>query len=293
MPFVTMPEPFPRFLEAPMPFLARDWFDGPIHRPGRSLVLLRVVVALLLLVHPVHAFLHGEDRLALAQVFSSHGLPFGAGLAWMVLSAQTAASLALLAGRFVVTACAIHMAVLAAGIVLVHAPYWYVVGGAAVEGHRGMEFNVLLLVCLAALLWGRHQPARALGLAQVGAAAILLAHPLHGFWDWRNLGGFGTFLDRFAFGHGLALVYLLLATQTICSVALLARRFVAPACLVHIFILAMGIGLVHWPDWFVVGPGADGMEYSVLLIAVFAGLALARWPQAVEARDAGADSYLG
>ena len=261
-----------------MPFLSRDWFDGPLRRPMRSLAFLRVAVAMLLLVHPLHAFLHAEDRLALVQVMTAHGLPFGAGLAWAVLVAQMAASLALLAGRFVAVACAIHMAVLTAGIVLVHAPYWYVVGGAVVEGHRGMEFNVLLLVCLAAFLWARRQPGRALGLAQAGAAAIILTHPLHGFWDWRNLGGFGAFLDHLAFGHGLALVHLLLATQTLCSAALLARRFVAPACLGHIFILGMGIWLVHWPDWFVVGPGTDGMEYSVLLIACFAAVLMAHLP---------------
>jgi putative oxidoreductase len=38
--------------------------------------------------------------------------------------------------------------------------------------------------------------------------------------------------------------------------------------------LAMGILLVHRPEgWFVVGRGRNGMEYSVLLIAVFLALA--------------------
>ena len=38
--------------------------------------------------------------------------------------------------------------------------------------------------------------------------------------------------------------------------------------------LAFGIELVHAPDgWFVVGGGRNGMEFSVLLIAVFAAVA--------------------
>ena len=270
-----------------MPFPIRDWLNTPVQRPGRSLAFLRVAVALILLIHPLHAFLHPGDRLAVAQALASHGIPSAAGMAWAVLFAQTAASLALLAGRFLTAACATHMAVLAAGIVLVQGPYWYVVGGAVVEGHRGMEFSVLLLVCLAALLRGRRRPARGLALAQMGAAAILAAHPLHGFWDWRNLGGFGAFMDRFAFGHGLALVYLMLATQVLCSAALLARRFVLPACLGHIFILGMGVWLIHWPDWFVVGPGTDGMEYSALLIACFLSVLMAHWPRVLADADSG------
>lgn len=270
-----------------MPFLSRVGARGPARHPERSLALLRAVVALVLLVHPVHAFLHAEDRLALVQILAAHGLPAAAGLVWAVLAASAAASLALLADRFREVVGALLMALLAAGILLVHGLHWFVVGGAVTPGHRGMEFSVLLLVCLAALLAGRRHPARGLLLAQMGAAAILLTHPLHGLWDWRNLGGFGAFFDPFAFGHGLALVRIMLVVQTACSLALLARRFTAFACLGHIAILAMGIWLVHWPDWFVVGPGTDGMEYSVLLIACFAAVLMAHIPRLLEGRAPG------
>ena len=59
------------------------------------------------------------------------------------------------------------------------------------------------------------------------------------------------------------------------TVALAAGLFVRPLALYFAAELAMGILLVHRHDgWFVVGGGRNGMEYSVLLIAVllFAGM---------------------
>ncbi|WP_243384546.1 hypothetical protein [Geothrix alkalitolerans] len=122
-------------------------------------------------------------------------------------------------------------------------------------------------------------------MPSVAAPDVLASHPLHGFRDWRNLWGFGHFPDSLAFGHGLALVCLMLATQTMCCLALLAWRFVVPACAGHLVILGAGIAIAHWPDWFVVGPGTDGMEQSVLLISCFTSLALAHWPARAIAPD--------
>ncbi|HJU84585.1 MAG TPA: hypothetical protein VJ600_10270 [Holophagaceae bacterium] len=263
--------------------LAREWFRIPVRRPERSLTLLRIAVAVLLLVHPLHAFLHAEDRAALAQVLTAHHLP--GALAWGVLLLQTACSLALLTSRGTLAAGVGHLLVLGTGTLMLEAPYWFVVGGAVVPGHRGMEYSLLLMAALAAVLWGRRAPARGLDLIRVAAAAILVIHPLHGFYDYRNLGPFGHSFDDVTFHHGLALVYLMLATQTVCCLALLARRFVVPACAGHLFILGMGVWLAHWPDWFVVGPGSGGMEYSVLLMASFTALLLAHWPARAVAPD--------
>jgi putative oxidoreductase len=50
-------------------------------------------------------------------------------------------------------------------------------------------------------------------------------------------------------------------------VLLIVGRYVFPVALVCSAIYAMGIWLVHAPNgWFVVGPGRNGVEYSVLLI---------------------------
>ena len=54
---------------------------------------------------------------------------------------------------------------------MLEAPYWFVVGGAVVPGHWGMEYSLLLMAALAAVLWGRRAPARGLDLIRVAAAA--------------------------------------------------------------------------------------------------------------------------
>ncbi len=262
-----------------MPPPLRVWYDAPAQRPERGLEGLRILVALLILVHPLHAFLHPGHRALLAQALAAKGLPWGSALVWGALVLQAAASLALLARRALGAACTGQLLVLGAGVGLVQGPYWYVVGGAVVEGHRGMEYSVLLMACLVGLWVGRRSPGRGLALVRVSAALVLATHPVHAFFDLGGLGPFGASFDRYTFGHGLALVLLMLVTQALCSLGLVLRRAVAPACLGHAFILAMGIWLVHWPNWFVVGPGADGMEYSVLLIACFLAVARAHWPR--------------
>jgi putative oxidoreductase len=73
--------------------------------------------------------------------------------------------------------------------------------------------------------------------------------------------------------------------QIASSLALIARRFVIPACLGHILVLGTGVWLFHAPHWFVigpdnvVGPGKEGMEYSTLLITCFVSILLAYWPE--------------
>ncbi|MBI1752119.1 MAG: DoxX family protein [Acidobacteria bacterium] len=249
--------------------------------------MIRIAVALLLLAHPIHALLHPAEIRNLGGFLSAHHLPVGYGLAWGVVILQTLGSLALLAGRFTIPACLGHLLVLAAGIGLVHAPNWYVVGGASEPGHPGAEYSALLMACLLGLLWAQARRSRpddedassrqGLGLVRIAAAAVVAAHPLHGFIHPEGLPAFGQFLQSLGFPFGLQLVWAVLLIQTGCSAALLARRLVVPACLGHIFILAMGIRTVHAPRWFVVGPGENGMEFSLLLIACFFGVVLAHW----------------
>lgn len=121
-----------------------------------SVTLIRFAVALVILMHPVHGYFHLENIPRFGEYLSSLGFPFGGALAWAVLLTQTAASLLMLAGRFVVPACAAHAVVLLTGIVVFHYPLgWYVVG----PGEGGMEFSVLMLACLAAVAWA-HWPRR-------------------------------------------------------------------------------------------------------------------------------------
>ena len=60
----------------------KDWFNGPAHDPQRSLNILRLVVAFILMTHPVYAMLHPHNVQGFGQILESHHIPFGVGLAW-------------------------------------------------------------------------------------------------------------------------------------------------------------------------------------------------------------------
>jgi uncharacterized membrane protein YphA (DoxX/SURF4 family) len=132
------------------------WIRSAPTQAHVSVALVRVAVALIILMHPLHGYLHPENIPRFGEYLSSLGFPFGGALAWAVLLTQTAASLLMLAGRLVVPACVAHVAVLLTGIVVFHYPLgWYVVG----PGEGGMEFSVLMISCLCAVAWA-HWPRR-------------------------------------------------------------------------------------------------------------------------------------
>jgi putative oxidoreductase len=265
---------------------ALAWRPRPLLRPWIALDSVRWAVALLLLLHGLHGLLRVSDRTALATLLAGHHLPLGHLLAWLTFLIQTFASLALLVRRWVVPAALAHALVLALGILWVHAPRWYVVGGASTPGHPGVEYSVLLLACLGALVWVHRKAtpsaasaAIALEFLRISAALVVAAHPVHGFFDLGGLPAFGRFLEGLGLPWGLAMVWIILLTQTLSSLLLVLRRLPIPASLAHVAILAMGIWTVHAPDWFVVGPGENGMEFSLLLIACFLAPVLAAWPR--------------
>lgn len=119
-----------------------------------GLMVVRVGVALIILMHPLHGFFHSENMPQFGAYLSELGYPFGEFLAWAVILLQTVCSLALLLNRLVLQACFGHMAVIIAGMVHVHYPNgWYVVG----PGVGGMEWGAILLVCLIGVFIG-HWP---------------------------------------------------------------------------------------------------------------------------------------
>lgn len=78
------------------------------------------------------------------------GFPFGLAIAYLVTALEIVATPLLAAGRFVKYLCLIFSAIYFMGIVLVHAPEgWFVVG----LGRNGMEYSVLLIVCLLSLAY--------------------------------------------------------------------------------------------------------------------------------------------
>ena len=276
----------------------KDWFDSPAHDPQRSLNILRLLVAFIIITHPVYAILHPANVHGFAHILESHHIPFGVGLAWAVLLLQVGCSVALAARRLVVPACIGHILVLAAGIALIHTPKWRTVGLPNGDHQPGSEFSVLLIACLLALLWA-HLPKAgsqgpgddalssrsALGFVRIASASILIVHPIGGLSDPAGLNDLGLYFASLGFPLGVQLVWGSMFLQIASSLALIARRLVVPACFGHMLVLVTGICLFHAPHWFVigpdnvVGPGKEGVEYSTLLITCFVSILLAYWPR--------------
>jgi putative oxidoreductase len=112
--------------------------------PALALTLLRAGTALLLIVHGVaRAWLGIVDDFGTA--FTAWGFPAGPALAWTVTIVEIAGGTLLAAGLFVLPLSAWFAFQLLMGIYLIHGRVgWFVVGA----GRNGMEFSVLLILCL-------------------------------------------------------------------------------------------------------------------------------------------------
>jgi putative oxidoreductase len=112
--------------------------------PAVGLTLLRAGTALLLIVHGVaRAWLGIVDDFGVA--LNSWGFPAGFALAWTITIVEIGGGALLAAGIFVRPLCAWFAFQLLMGIYLIHGRVgWFVVGA----GRNGMEFSVLLILCL-------------------------------------------------------------------------------------------------------------------------------------------------
>lgn len=114
-------------------------------------LLLRLTVAAILLIHSVPGmFNNGINDFGNLYLNAIGLAPVGVPLAWAIKLSHVAAAGCLLANRWLKPAAWVTIAVLVAGIVMVHAREgWYVVGA----GRNGMEFNVLLIAVLLSLIF--------------------------------------------------------------------------------------------------------------------------------------------
>ena len=109
-------------------------------------------------------------------------------------------------------------------------------------------------------------------LIRLGVAVILLVHGAAGMFN-DGVNNFGNlYLNTVGFApFGLALAWAIKISHVVCAVSLLTRRYVVITSIFTIFILIMGIIMVHAPNgWFVVGGGRNGVEFNVLLILILA-----------------------
>ncbi len=116
-------------------------------------------------------------------------------------------------------------------------------------------------------------------LLRVAVAIILLVHSIPGMFD-DGINNFGKFyLNQIGFSPlGVFLAWAIKLSHVACAILLLANRWIKTAGFVTIFILIMGIILVHFKEgWFVVGGGRNGVEYNFLLICVLLTIMYPTW----------------
>jgi uncharacterized membrane protein YphA (DoxX/SURF4 family) len=286
---------------------SRHWVALAQGDPGAAVTFVRVVVAIVALTHPVYDLFHPATLTELGRTAKPALWPtFGIAFAWAGVLAQLAAATALLLGRRVVAATVALIVLWALTAFLFQWPLWFVAGGDEVTGHPGVEFNALIIACLAATLSAARpggDPRRSLDAVRIAAAIAVLLHGAGALFAFNvdGMRGWGEQMEGAGFPFGVALVWSVVTTQTVASCALLTRRFVVLACAAHIFILVNGIWTTHAPYWFVVGPGRSagrgwsaasgndegGMELSIVLITCFVAVLLTSRRRAALAASSG------
>jgi len=113
--------------------------------------LLRLSVAIILFMHSIPGmFNNGVNDFGNLYLNQVGFAPFGLALAWAIKLSHVIAALCLLFNRFVQLAAVVTIAILIAGIIMVHYPEgWFVVGG----GRNGVEYNFLLIMVLVTIMF--------------------------------------------------------------------------------------------------------------------------------------------
>jgi putative oxidoreductase len=125
------------------------------NRAGHSMTILRITLSILIAAHGWARFL--SDAVApFGAWLDGLGFPFGMAIAVSITAIEILGTPLLAWGRFVLPLCVVYSLIYLGGIFLVHAPEgWFVVG----LGRNGMEYGVLLIVCLLCVAW-QHFPNR-------------------------------------------------------------------------------------------------------------------------------------
>ena len=107
-------------------------------------------------------------------------------------------------------------------------------------------------------------------LLRIAVAIILLTHSVFGIFN-NGINDFGNlFLNQIGFApFGIYIAWSIKLSHIVAAILLLVNKYIRLAGFVTIFVLIMGIVLVHFQEgWFVVGGGRNGVEYNFLLICV-------------------------
>lgn len=113
-------------------------------------------------------------------------------------------------------------------------------------------------------------------IIRVATAAMFIIHGVVRVID-GGVNPLGSFLQAHGFPLGVLWAWAVTLMEIIGGTLLALGRYTALLSAGFILQTALGIWLIHRKaGWFVVGPGRNGMEFSVLLIACLTALALSK-----------------
>lgn len=120
------------------------------HAANRSLTMLRIIVAGLMLIHGLHRALHSGHVAGFGDYLTAEGLPAGHLVATIITGWEILGGTWLAIGWKARIPALVFATELAIGMVMVHASEgWFVVGG----GRNGVEYSVVLIAALLAVAW--------------------------------------------------------------------------------------------------------------------------------------------
>lgn len=109
---------------------------------------------------------------------------------------------------------------------------------------------------------------KAFSFLRILTGFIFVSHGLARLW-YNSLNDFGGFLNSKGFMIGTVLAWGITLGEILGGFLLAAGLKVKYVTLFHLLIIVSGIFLVHLQNgFFVVGHGQNGIEYSLLLLAV-------------------------
>ncbi|MWB96327.1 DoxX family membrane protein [Flavobacterium sp. GA093] len=124
-------------------------------------------------------------------------------------------------------------------------------------------------------------------LLRIAVAIILLTHSVFGMFN-NGINDFGNlYLNQIGFApFGVLIAWSVKLSHIVAAILFILNKYIKPAGFVTIFVLIMGIVLVHFQEgWFVVGGGRNGVEYNFLLICVLLAIMYPNGFKSVKTKD--------